>query len=469
MDVRQDFAKMKPAARKRVIEAIKWMKKKRREGADFATVKDDAKGGVYQRYVDFHSQGGVEADIRDFALVLPPAPKDRLHSIVIDGEVWENKTKPPVTDVGLEAFLKAMPITPGGFVGGGGPFNETVVIPATHVGVLTAQINKSPFAAITLRIIPDGATAPIDKLFAGAVTGAKYQLDTYRMAHRSPAFLPWHRVILRLFERDLQFADKNLKNDGKITLPYWNWSRDNDWDEKAKSSVWHKANFGGFNTDVEGTITGDHFAGSDWPLFAGGAALTGIASKLRRLRKAEQKTASDTLPLPDGAFPTAKAVETVIAQTEYIGDKRGGGGAGDGSGGNHRFAGQLEHRLHDHIHPLVGGIAVGPRTTDGQMSDGLFSPQDPIFWLFHCNVDRLWSRWQSLHDKNNDSKYPTFGMLPGRRLDDPMEPWAGAGANVPPYEFKVTIRDVLNAANLGTAVNADNLLGKGYKYDTLTL
>jgi tyrosinase len=331
--------------------------------------------------------------------------------------------------------------------------------------ILIGNINHSPFADIKLRIIPDGATVPTERAFSGTVqAGVKYRLDTYQMAHRSAAFLPWHRVFLRMFEKDLQFADKQLHNDGKITLPYWNWSRDNDWDEKAKASVWHKKNFGGFSDTPAGTITGDHFSpASGWELFdTARVKLTGTAGELRRRRIADRTgSPSDTLPLPDGVFPSAKAVSTVLAKPDYVGKNRGGGGGGDGSGGNRRFAGDLEHELHDPVHVVVGD--------SGQMSNMLFSPQDPIFWLFHCNVDRLWSRWQWLHDKAKDSKYPKFGMLPGRRRNDPMQPWAGGGASAPPYEFKATVSDVLNAANFSANVNAANLLGKGYRYDSLSL
>lgn len=39
-------------------------------------------------------------------------------------------------------------------------------------------------------------------------------------AHQGPAFLPWHRQFILLFEQDLQAADKILGNDGSVTLPY---------------------------------------------------------------------------------------------------------------------------------------------------------------------------------------------------------------------------------------------------------
>src|SRR5229473_5129569 len=39
-------------------------------------------------------------------------------------------------------------------------------------------------------------------------------------AHQGPAFLPWHREFILLFEQDLQAADTGLGQDGSITLPY---------------------------------------------------------------------------------------------------------------------------------------------------------------------------------------------------------------------------------------------------------
>src|SRR4051812_37670254 len=40
------------------------------------------------------------------------------------------------------------------------------------------------------------------------------------VAHRGPAFLPWHRYFLREFELLLQVHRPG------VTLPYWNWETD---------------------------------------------------------------------------------------------------------------------------------------------------------------------------------------------------------------------------------------------------
>lgn len=43
----------------------------------------------------------------------------------------------------------------------------------------------------------------------------------------------------------------------------------------------------------------------------------------------------------------------------------------------------MESQPHNPVHNIIGGIMAG-----------LQSPTDPIFWLHHANVDRLWSAWQ---------------------------------------------------------------------------
>src|SRR5918992_2789053 len=41
-------------------------------------------------------------------------------------------------------------------------------------------------------------------------------------AHKGPMFFPWHRQYLRQFELDLQ----TVSGDSNLTLPYWNWTKD---------------------------------------------------------------------------------------------------------------------------------------------------------------------------------------------------------------------------------------------------
>ena len=67
-----------------------------------------------------------------------------------------------------------------------------------------------------------------------------------------------------------------------------------------------------------------------------------------------------------------------------------GGFSGDGFGGGTsspmQFSsayGDLEMQPHNVVHSALGGLMGDPDT----------AAQDPIFWLHHGNIDRLWNHW----------------------------------------------------------------------------
>lgn len=54
------------------------------------------------------------------------------------------------------------------------------------------------------------------------------------------------------------------------------------------------------------------------------------------------------------------------------------------------FSSSLEYTPHADVHMAVGGGAVGG---GGWMASFEMAAQDPIFWLHHANIDRLWGVW----------------------------------------------------------------------------
>jgi len=47
--------------------------------------------------------------------------------------------------------------------------------------------------------------------------------------------------------------------------------------------------------------------------------------------------------------------------------------------------------IHDGVHIWVGGTMAWIAT----------APADPIFWMHHANIDRLWWQWQQAHPGQN--------------------------------------------------------------------
>jgi len=74
------------------------------------------------------------------------------------------------------------------------------------------------------------------------------------------------------------------------------------------------------------------------------------------------------------------------------------------------FTRELEVGPHNRGHNFVGGIMGNP----------MFSPRDPLFWLHHANVDRIWNEWQNM--SGNGNKVGDFsGFNQNEKLLDPWD------------------------------------------------
>jgi tyrosinase len=90
---------------------------------------------------------------------------------------------------------------------------------------------------------------------------------------------------------------------------------------------------------------------------------------------------------------------------------------------------RVPHRMHNGVHLWVSGM-VG----EGVGTMGLnTSPNDPVFWLHHANVDRLWEAWSEVHGR----EYLPEGGWPrsGENLRDVMPPYGRVGLDTKPIEM----------------------------------
>ncbi|MFE5540071.1 tyrosinase family protein [Streptomyces sp. NPDC056492] len=204
-----------------------------------------------------------------------------------------------------------------------------------------------------------------------------------RTGHRSPSFLPWHRRFLLDFEAALQRIDKN------VSLPYWDWTAD----RTANSSLWASDFMGGTRRSGDGQVLDGPFA------FQGGKwALTVGVDRRTYLRRG--------LGTGTPQLPTRADVDSVIAIPEY--DSAPWNSASNGF--RNALEGWRGVNLHNRVHMWVGG----------QMTSAA-SPNDPVFWLHHAFIDKLWAEWQA--------KHPKSGYLPAVRtpnvvdLRSVLSPW----------------------------------------------
>ena len=104
--------------------------------------------------------------------------------------------------------------------------------------------------------------------------------------------------------------------------------------------------------------------------------------------------------------------------------------------------------MHNRIHVWVGGD-MAPAT----------SPNDPVFYLNHCNVDRIWSGWQKIH--NNPQYVPDASAtttLRGHRLNDRLFSITSSDLFDPIYKGKVSPADLLDVSARYSYETFDDLL-----------
>lgn len=95
--------------------------------------------------------------------------------------------------------------------------------------------------------------------------------------------------------------------------------------------------------------------------------------------------------------------------------------------------------IHNQIHALVGG--------DGHMTFTAFSAFDPIFFIHHAQIDRLWAMWSAINPSSyviplkNDQG--TFAQPAGtlEDLNTPLLPFRSQGSG---FHTSVTVRDTKN-------------------------
>jgi tyrosinase len=193
--------------------------------------------------------------------------------------------------------------------------------------------------------------------------------------HNTWFFLSWHRMYLYWFERVVRASLKEVEEVGEEirsswALPYWNYDRGDGTAALPPAFL-------------EPTLPDGETAN---PLFT-------------ELRAASIAAGGELHPL---AVSAARA----LAEGFFARDPIPGGTVGFGgpvTGWNHfdesadAAPGALEQTPHNAVHGGVGGPG-------GLMSAFDTAPLDPVFWLHHANIDRLWVEWLKQDDRENPAE-----------------------------------------------------------------
>jgi N-acetylneuraminic acid mutarotase len=174
-------------------------------------------------------------------------------------------------------------------------------------------------------------------------------------------FLPWHRLMLHQFEGVI----REVLHDEEFSLPYWNPVTGNP-EDFILPAVFR----------VPGTTL---YNGTRWPWVNGGERIDVLYK--------------DWISL------------AALNETFYI----------DSPTGSLGFNPRMDQNPHFFTHFALGG----------DMAEFSTVGADPIFYIHHANIDRIWESWNRLGNKNpTDPKYLnrkfSYGDRSGKRADLPV-------------------------------------------------
>ena len=220
---------------------------------------------------------------------------------------------------------------------------------------------QSPFGTLAENLV---RVRPSDRHFFNGVSDVtppdQIAQDVWAQCeHGTPWFFAWHRLYLLLFEKQLQAA----ATDPDLRLPYWDYT---DTGHLAMPAEFTQPTYkDGAGVDQPNPLYEDRRA-PEWR--AGGVTLDSNSTNVDDLLNNEKAFAS--------------------------------------------YQSGVEQGVHGNVHCSV---ATGCPVAD--MGSVPYSANDPIFWIHHANIDRLWSCWSVLPGRTTPSD-PAFVNQSYTFIDD---------------------------------------------------
>jgi tyrosinase len=295
--------------------------------------------------------------------------------------------------------------------------------------------------------------------------------------HGDSHFLPWHRLYLLDLERQLQAVKPT------VTLPYWRF-------DKAAPHLFTEDFMGAMDQiPRDSRLPGgaiDSGAATPPARFALDNHLSrwqigDVQGIPRAARFDPQKDAANGLILVQPS--TGRVIDFLLVDEDAT-LKLGGGvppenpaaaKLGSSAPPASGFA-RMEGSPHGAAH----------MSFNGRLNNVPIAPEDPLFFLLHCNVDRLWAAWQSTFKRDNQNDRRTYPYQQAGDTDAEWEivsarqwPWDGGTSQpdslLPPGSRKenfarsdLVVNFPNNSPQLGHAIdpyanhNPDHYLGFGY-------
>jgi tyrosinase len=220
----------------------------------------------------------------------------------------------------------------------------------------------------------DDPTDPTSWWYQAAIHGThqKHLKELWdQCKHGSWYFVAWHRMYVYYFERIVRAAVVEAGGPETWALPYWNYGRNGE--SASIPDAFRSPTESGGNPNplyVEERAPAEVVEGEERPGINEGAILS----------------------------PAITTDAFALSRPQFIGGREFGGGIAPPREQFWSQTGRVEQTPHNDVHNGIGGET-------GWMSDPDMAAKDPIFWLHHTNIDRIWAEWSLTHQNPTEKAW----------------------------------------------------------------
>ncbi len=216
-------------------------------------------------------------------------------------------------------------------------------------------------------------------------------------AHGGPSFGPWHRLLLLVFES----LSRQVLGNTNFQVPYWDWAADAT--SPAASEIWNIIGGDGV-AGLNDAVMDGPFRASEFQVNLTDGLTDGSFIALNPSRALRRNLNSSEVP-----FVTKSEVQQTIEDFPLY----------ERSPYRNTLLSSFRQELEVPMHNIVHRFVSGDMETSA-------SPNDPVFFLHHCNIDRIWANWQ---DQDTGTGYvpgdTASNNLLMHRLSDEMHNYFG--------------------------------------------
>ena len=292
----------------------------------------------------------------------------------------------------------------------GGTFDNTDLLwYAKGVGAMQARALNDPsswwfFAAIhgeyvTTSEFPGWASLPAPPAVPVTPPPSTSVSDRYwdQCQHQSWFFLPWHRGYLLALEAQVRADVIDLGGPSTWALPYWDYFGPGDEFQIPPAFAQQNLPDGSPNPLY---VTPRYGPDGDGNIYVATPA-------------AIQQNPNDP-NFVYGAVTQDCMSNHLFAGNDANTPPPGFGGPDTGFSHAGGTSGNIENNPHNLLHSYVGGNAPDGQTY-GLMSDPGLAGLDPIFYLHHANIDRMWAVWNLVNANPTDPNWLNGPAAAGNR------------------------------------------------------